>query len=205
MKARAQIRKHYKAMRDAMPPVSVNQLSAQISRYILQWEVYQRADTVFFYHPLGNEASLLPAVKDALAKEKHVAFPKVFGDAMEFYEVFGLHELEEGQFHVMEPFTDGKSPVREPSVCFVPGTVFDQSGGRFGYGRGYYDRYFAGHGSTVLVGCAYGFQIVGWLPVGSLDVGMDYLVSENGICHCKRKMKDVEEPNSVTVSSEKRR
>lgn len=186
MKSRAQLRKHYKALRDAMPPGLADRLSAQISGLILQWDLYQQADTVFFYYPLGNEVSLLPVIEEALAKGKRAAFPKVFGEKMEFYEVLGLSELEEGKFHVMEPFTEGKSPIREPSICFVPGTVFDRSGGRFGYGGGYYDRYFAGCGSTALVGCAYGFQIAGRLPVNSLDVGMDHLASENGICSCAK-------------------
>lgn len=178
---RGQIRKQYKKKRDAMPSALVCQLSARISKAILAWEVYQNAQTVFFYYPLGNEVSLLPVIEDALRAGKHAAFPKTAGEHMDFYEVACLQELKEGCFHVMEPESGKREPVLEPDLCFVPGIVFDWSGGRFGYGRGYYDRYFAKRHAVKLAGCAYGCQVTERLPVNAWDVKMDFLVSENGI------------------------
>ena len=185
---RARIRGQYKKKRDAMPAELVRRLSAEISQNILEWEVYQHARNVFFYYPLGNEVSLLPVMKDAWLTGKHAAFPKTMGDHMDFYEAAGLQELKEGCFHVMEPESKGREPVcLEPDLCFVPGTVFDRSGGRFGYGRGYYDRYFAKKDTVKLAGCAYGCQIAEILPVNVWDVRMDFLLSENGIINIKKE------------------
>lgn len=179
---RTEIRRQYKKKRNDMSAALVRQLSAEISEIDLGWEVYQRAQYIFFYYPLGNEVSLLTVIKDALRMGKHAAFPKTMGDRMDFYETAGLQELKEGSFHVMEPESERRDPVcREPDLCFVPGTVFDRSGGRFGYGRGYYDRYFAGKDTVKLAGCAYGYQIAEKLPVNVWDVKMDYLLSENGV------------------------
>lgn len=183
---KADIRKQYKELRNALPPETVQTLSMQISDLIIQWDLYRKADTIFFYYPLAKEVSLLPVIKDALAHGKRAAFPKTDEhNHMEFYPVDHTKQLKEGRFHVMEPVTEGIQPLKTaPSVCFVPGTVFDRTGIRFGYGKGYYDRYFAEKEGCILVGCAYECQIAEKLPADTWDIKMHYLVSEKGRYSC---------------------
>lgn len=143
---------------------------------------FSEGRSCLFYYPLGKEVSLLAAVTEALAQGKRTAFPKTAGNSMQFYEITDLNDFSEGRFHVMEPFTEGKNPVRwEPQLCFVPGMVFDRAGGRMGYGKGYYDRYFAGNRNVLLAGCAYEFQIADSLVLDAWDIRMDWLVTENGM------------------------
>lgn len=184
------IRSFYKNKRAAMPDLLVGELSQQISQIVLASEWYQSAALVFFYYPLGKEVSLLPVICDALRQNKRAAFPKVAGERMEFYEITSLAQLKEGCFHVMEPDTQITRLVCEqPDVCFVPGIAFDQKGGRLGYGKGYYDRYFAhtDRRQATLAGCAYAFQIVDELDTQAWDVRMDLLLSENGADVIERK------------------
>lgn len=179
---RNQIRKQYQEIRSAMPSSLAEQLSEQISQKVLMWDVYQKAGAVFFYYPLGNEVSLMPVIKDALQKGKRLAFPKVSGNSMRFYEVTDLRDFCEGSFHVMEPDTERTKPAEwEPELCFVPGTAFDRLGGRFGYGKGYYDRYFAAKSCGCLAGCAYECQTADRLCTDTWDIRMNYLITENGI------------------------
>lgn len=179
---RNRIRIRFRKKRDEMPAALVHQRSLEISGRVLDWELYRQATRIFFYYPLGTEVSLVPVMKHALQSRKRIAFPRVNGSRMDFYEVADLEELKEGSFHVMEPESrDRTASDRNPQLCFVPGIVFDRMGGRFGYGKGYYDRYFQEQGSVKLTGCAYDFQIVEKLPVTRQDVRMDYLLSEKGI------------------------
>ena len=188
MATKEQVRNHYKLIRQTMPPELTKQLSMQISEHILHWEVYRNAEALYFYYPLGNEVSLLPVIEDALSNGRPTAFPKVMGECMAFYGISHLDELKEGCFHVMEPQTEGRQPVSwAHALCFVPGTAFDQTGGRFGYGKGYYDRFFSGGSGQILVGCAYGCQIAEALPTDRWDRKMDYLASETGIYGFKEK------------------
>ncbi len=182
---RKQMRQFYKNRRDGLPDSLVQRLSSQISGHILQWGLYQKAETVCFYYPLGKEVSLLGAVNDALGQGKHTAFPKVDGGTMQFLEVTSLDEMEEGYFHVMEPVAGKAVDSGGPMLCFVPGIVFDRSGGRMGYGKGYYDRYFAKKGNCILAACAYGCQIADTVPMGAWDVRMDYIISEEGVFNIK--------------------
>ncbi len=188
MQAKRRVRNHCKMMRDMMPAQAARQMSGQACGHILNWGLYQAAggfDIVLFYYPLGNELSLLRVIEGHMEQGRRAAFPKVTGEDMEFYEITNIDELEEGFFHVMEPAGDQLHPVKwEQALCFVPGTAFDRAGGRLGYGRGYYDRYFAHRHAVTLAGCAYECQIAEELPVDVWDIRMDYLVSERGICRC---------------------
>lgn len=178
---RNQFRAFYKARREAMPLRLTERKSGEICAHILHWKLYQDADAVLFYYPLGKEVSLLAVIKDALVQKKHIAFPKVTGKTMQFYEVCDLGELQAGSFQIMEPDSAHTQPIAwEPDLCFVPGTAFDRKGARIGYGRGYYDRYFADK-ETVLAGCAYECQIAGCLPMAAWDQKMAYLITERGI------------------------
>ncbi len=181
-KIRKQLRDSYKKKRSLLPPELAKQYSDQICRAVLQWDVYKQAEVLFFYYPLGKEASLLPVIEDALADSRPAAFPKVEEGRMNFYYIVSLDELAEGCYHIMEPQTAGRQPADwARALCFVPGTVFDRAGGRFGYGGGYYDRYFSDRKGCTLAGCAYECQIVQKLPAEAWDQRMDYLISEKGI------------------------
>ena len=181
---REQIRKKYKLLREQMSKWQVQELSEQIARQIIDWEVYQNMDALYVYYPLGNEVSLLMVMEDAWKKRKRLAFPKIQNGEMYFYEITSIMQLEEGCFHVMEPvlLPDMQPVCWEEALCFVPGVVFDRSGGRFGYGKGYYDRYFQDRKNILLAGCAYEAQVLSKLPVNDYDQKMDFLITEKGCC-----------------------
>ena len=172
-----------------MPKQEVWELSEQLARQILGWEAYINAKFLYVYYPLGNEVSLIPVFEDAWKQGKKLAFPKVCGNEMSFYEVGSLNQLKEGCFHVMEPDVtpDARPVLWDEALCFVPGVVFDQSGGRFGYGKGYYDRYFSSRQGVRLAGCAYEAQVIPQLLVKEHDKKMDVLITEKRIYVCEKR------------------
>ena len=126
--------------------------SRAICKQVLSSAEYKDAETIFAYYPLGNEVDCLPVLKDALNTGKRVFLPRTGQDCqMDFYEIHSLDDVEEGNFHVMEPKASCKQfvPDRKTEkngqniLVLVPGVVFDYQGNRYGYGKGYYDHYFA--------------------------------------------------------------
>ena len=51
----------------------------------------------------------------------------------------------------------------------------------WGYGKGYYDRYFAQHEKLIRIGTAYEMQVEEWIKAEETDVKMQFLVTETGI------------------------
>lgn len=180
MTAKQNIRSQYKQKRGRMSPEVVRMRSAWISAHLIQSELFREAKRIYAYAPLGNEADIKPVIEEGWRLGKQIAFPKVFGEEMRYFAVNGFSELEEGTFHVMEPVEH--TPVDwEEVLVLVPGVAFSFEGGRMGYGKGYYDRFFADKPDAVKVGVAYNMQMADQLPMEAHDLRMDYLVTEDGL------------------------
>ena len=62
----------------------------------------------------------------------------------------------------------------------MPGSAFDLSLGRMGYGKGYYDRFLAGS-DIKKIALAFDCQIVDKVPYESTDVKMDGIITESRV------------------------
>ena len=184
MEIKQQIRKRHILRRNQLSETDMERLSAEISKY-LKGFFYSNGQLkslgAYGYYPHGREASLILFYEWLLENEVPLAFPKVSGETMEFYQVFSMDEFEEGAFHIMEPKESCKKATFERAFCFVPGSVFDRAGNRLGYGKGYYDRYFAEHKDLYRIGIAYESQIEEEIPSEKGDIAMHALATENGI------------------------
>lgn len=154
------LRKQKKMCRDALSPQEHESKSAQLCDALKNHPLCKAARFVYCYAPLGSEADIWPVVEWLWKSGRRVAFPRVTGDgAMEFFEVRGREELREGSFHVMEPGDADASPVDwEGALVLVPLVAFAADGTRCGYGKGYYDRYFALHPNLVRLGVGFSCQ-----------------------------------------------
>jgi len=180
------IRKEYRDKRNELTNVQVKEWSETICTHLMATELFQQAEVIYFYYPLGNEVNLLEAAQTALDVGKCIGFPRIEGDLMQFYKIESLEEFQEGCFHVMEPTSDVVLKAEKPLIL-VPGLVFDSRKNRMGYGKGYYDRYTADVPQAIKVGIAYELQVVDKIPVNSFDIPMDYVITESGIWTIKEQ------------------
>lgn len=93
------------------------------------------------------------------------------------------HELAPGYCSIPEPIvTIRESQFLSPElidIIFLPGSVFDEQGGRMGYGGGYYDRFVSAHAPQALrVGLAYEVQMVERAPLQKHDELLDLILTE---------------------------
>ncbi len=177
------LRKKLKACRDTLLPRERELKSARICDALKAHPLCAAAAAVYCYAPLGSEADIRPFVDWLWASGRRVAFPRVVGDGvMEFFEVRGWQDLCEGAFHVMEPPDEGSAPVNwEGALVLVPLVGFAGDGTRCGYGKGYYDRYFAKHPNLVRMGAAFSCQRCEELRAvcGRHDERLDYVQTED--------------------------
>ena len=139
MMEKKEIRKQYKMLRNKMSEMEVKEKSDRICQNIISSNLFQQAERILAYAPLGNEVDIRPVIEEGWRQQKRIVFPKVFGDTMRYFEISSFSQLKEGTFHVMEPVET--NPVDwEEALVFVPGVAFDRQGNRMGYGKGYYDR-----------------------------------------------------------------
>ena len=201
MPKRTIYRKQYIALRRQMSKEDVASKSAAICEKILDSMTYKTAQVIVAYYPLGNEVNCLPILEHALNAGKHVMLPRTEADCqMDFYEIGDFSDVKEGNFHVMEPkehcckfkpdqFTvdtsEGIQDIEQKVasvLVLVPGVAFDYEGNRYGYGKGYYDRYFLRFPQLKRVALAYTEQMSEeTLECLETDVKMHAIVTEQEI------------------------
>ena len=179
-KLRAQAR----TMRRSMSPEGKQTLDRKIKNRLLNMWALRQVDTVLCYVSTDIEVDTRELINALLQMGKRVAVPRCEdGKAeMNFYYIDSLDSLSAVSFGVDEPDPQkcvmvGKT---EGTVCIVPAFMFDKSGYRLGYGKGYYDRYLSGYkGSTI--GICYGDNIVDELYHGKYDRTVQLVVTEKEI------------------------
>jgi 5-formyltetrahydrofolate cyclo-ligase len=101
-----------------------------------------------------------------------------------FAEIGSRAELVPNHFGIPQPPEAAARfiPTESIPLFLVPGLGFDASGGRLGYGLGFYDRAFASAAPGALkVGLAFEAQLLERVPTGPHDVPMDIVVTEDRV------------------------
>ena len=154
--------------------------SVEIQQRFLQSSMFRRADCLALYSPIHNEVLTDRVSRRALDVGKTLVYPRVKGDDLEFVEVLDPADLAPGLFGVLEPQGGRLVSIKALDLVVVPGVVFDQTGHRLGYGRGFYDRALAlCRTDCSKVGFAYDFQLLATLPAAKYDQRLSVLVTEN--------------------------
>ncbi len=89
--------------------------------------------------------------------------------------------MTEGSFGAWIP---AEGPWIRPEILIVPLVAFDRTGGRLGYGGGFYDRTLQGlraAGPTLAIGFTYAAQETTDLPLEPTDQPLDLIVTEAGV------------------------
>lgn len=179
---KAALRRLWRERREALSPEVRSERDARLCRAIAECASYRYAECLLAYAPIGAEIDVMPLVRLALSEGRRVALPRTHGGGvMTFHRITSEEELICGSFGIREPRED--APLFEgasPSLCLVPGIVFDRRGLRIGYGGGYYDR-FLGSRRIATLGIVYRDFILPSLPGGRYDQRVAALATERGI------------------------
>jgi len=160
------IRAQFLAERKSLSQNLRGKLGKQIQKRFLQSSMFAGVKFLALYSAIHNEVLTDLVASCALEIGKRVAYPRVVGESLEFFEISGLDSLVPGSFGVPEPTGGDRLPLAVLDLVVVPGIVFDRTGHRLGYGRGYYDRVLGDcRPDCQKVGFAYGFQLVDSLPI----------------------------------------
>lgn len=137
------------------------------------------------YAAYNREVRTQEMIDAAFEMGKNVWVPKVMGEVMHFFRIRSMSELKPGVHGILEPAGDtGKNarmdgPGEEPgSLMIMPGTAFDESCRRIGYGGGYYDRYLAQYPKLRTIALAFEFQVFPRIPCEAHDICPDILITE---------------------------
>ena len=177
------------ARRDGLSSDEQKLKSRLIIKELTQLTFFQSATRIFTYVNFRSEVATWPLIDLMLAHGKQVVVPVTLVKEKELLPVFITNpkqELAPGYCSIPEPVAAirEKQQVLPASIDLIllPGSVFDERGGRMGYGGGYYDRFVSLKAPQAMrIGLAYELQVVRRAPLQDHDELMDMIVTEKRI------------------------
>lgn len=139
IKEKNQLRKHAFEYRSQLQKKGMTDVySSRIVNKIINSSDFINSSHIALYMPIKGEVDITPILN---TKNKYFYIPKCNGVNLEF-ALFDKSNLMCGKFGIIE----SSAPAVNPDILdiiYVPCLMANKNGYRLGYGRGYYDRFFA--------------------------------------------------------------
>jgi len=168
--------------------------SGQIRIQLANLSAVAGAEHLFIYVHFRSEVQTMELINQMIDQGKTVSVPVTLLETSSLLAVSltdPATQLGPGCYGILEPM---KQRISEATVdpasidtVLIPGSVFDVSGGRLGYGGGFYDRFLSNSApQATRIGLAFSRQLVDRVPMEPHDQFMDFLVTEEQTYNCKR-------------------
>jgi len=167
-------------------------LSRRITDRVTAMEAYRRAECVLWYVGARDEVQTRHVLSRSPPPAQRIAVPYCEGTELRLLRIDDDDDLETGAFGIAEPrrelrrIADRQVAPAAVDVAIIPGVAFDLSGGRLGYGRGFYDRLLCQlRDSALRVALAFECQLFQQIPVDPHDVPMQRIATQARLIHCR--------------------
>lgn len=180
---KAALRREARARRDALPAARRIEAAFAIAERALAMLAFDAGTVISAYLPIGSEVDPRPLMAALADRRARLAVPAIVAGELQFRELLRDGVLEPQGFGTHAP---GEGAARlDPAILLVPMLAFDRTGGRIGYGKGFYDRAIARlspvHPRLVTVGLAFAAQEVPVVPADARDRRLDLVITESEV------------------------
>ncbi len=189
----ATLRKNILATRDQLSREEIAVKSQAIQQVLLNLEQVRNRQSIFVYVSFRSEVATFDLIDILIEMGKTVTVPitRVREKRLDAIRITNpATDLQPGYCMIPEPREDicRTNQVAPDTIetILLPGSVFDNRGGRFGYGGGYYDRFLAKNPAAARIGLAFDLQIIDRAPLSVHDQVLDLVVTETRLISGKR-------------------
>lgn len=168
-------------------PASLQQTySNAIFDKLLSLPAYTKAKEVMVYLDFNNEVSTDKIVTNIIERNHHLYIPvTVPRNCMIIPSLIkDKSHLRVSNFGILETPIEMASSTHNSLIdlVIIPGLVFDETGNRIGFGKGYYDNFLGSLNRKVTtIALAYDFQVKDSIPSEPHDFKMDYIITPSRI------------------------
>ena len=173
-------RSFYRKKRKDISKAQKEMLDKMLFDRVISLKEFRESSVVLAYYPINDEINTIPIIEYALREGKRVALPisSTIDYTLTFHFISSLKEIKNGAYSIPEPSEDSEIFNKETkALCIVPGLIFDRTGNRLGYGKGFYDRFLSDF-NGITVGLCYSDFLLDKLPIDENDRAVDIVVSD---------------------------
>ncbi|MBA3028104.1 MAG: 5-formyltetrahydrofolate cyclo-ligase [Desulfobacteraceae bacterium] len=189
LETKAGIRKTVSQTISSLSPGEMTAKNRQVARRLYDFANFMEASVVLLYKNKLNEVDSGEIIRRCYDFNKVVVLPLFLVDkrAMRPMKVDNPNtDLIMGPRGILEPnpVRCKAVPIEFIDIAIIPGTAFDEKGGRMGSGEGYYDRLIPKLPVTTRkVALAFEFQIMSQVPMTSHDKHVDMIITEERVIY----------------------
>ncbi len=181
---KAEIRRQALARRDALDAAFRIEASCRIAEHGEAAIDLDPGSIVAGFWPIRSEVDARPLLAALRTKGARIALPVVIDKTtIVFRQLIQGADLVKTGFGTVGPAEDAQ--VLDPHLLLVPLSAFDPTGGRMGYGAGFYDRAIEKLRMKGvrpdLVGLAFACQRVDKVPMEPHDQPLELIITEEGV------------------------
>jgi 5-formyltetrahydrofolate cyclo-ligase len=181
------LRQKYKAKRQELNEVEIEDLSLAIANKVLTLPIW---DKTYFHvflpiteHKEVNTEYILHLLS---GKDKEIVISKSDFETrnMTHFLLTDNTKIKKNEYNIPEPVdgpdASGEVPTHKIEVVFVPLLAFDKTGHRAGYGKGFYDKFLSEcNPETIKIGLSFFEAEKNISDVFENDVKLNYCVTPN--------------------------
>lgn len=178
------VRKILRQRKEAMRPEDRLRKSKAICRHLMQ--CVREGETVMVFTSKEKEVNTGPLIMALFECKNPVVVPIIVKEdcSLRLSYLRDFSALVPSTFGVPEPIgSEIPAAAQDISTIILPMLGFDRTGGRIGYGAGYYDRFLSKNVHLRKIGIAFACQEMESLPVDENDIRMDAIITEDGIVY----------------------
>lgn len=184
--------------RDSLSRSDQRDHARRVLEHIVSLEQFVEARTILLYVDFRSELGTGPLMEKVIGSGKRLVLPVTLVKERDLLAVSisdPARELSPGYCSIPEPRTGIRarqtvSPL-EIDLIFLPGSVFDERGGRMGYGGGFYDRFVSNRAPQAFrIGLAHELQMVPEAPLEEHDAVLDFIITEERIIEGRRQARE---------------
>ncbi len=192
------IRKEKLSLRDTLSQKELSSKSSDIIHKITRLKEIVLSQNIFVYVSFRSEVITYELIEMFLSQKKTVFVPLTLpvDKRMVAVQISDIKkDLVPGYCGILEPKKELMEKFKDTSKkidsVIVPGSVFDERGGRLGYGGGYYDKFLSAIPEVTRVGLAFELQIIKKISLQKHDEILDYTITEKRIITGRDKREDL--------------
>ena len=208
MNVKKELRQKINAVLNKLPNDEKGRQSKEISLQLISSSCFRSAKSVAVFLSKSSEVSTLEIVKESFNLTKRVFVPLIFENRLKLVRAFSFEDIlcfATNRWGIPEPdleTANSRDDALNTGVDLIicPGLAFDAKCNRLGYGKGYYDSFFAKYFAKfpreknvscadwtsfdltahpnfgLKIGIGFAEQLIPSVPVSEKDVSLDGII-----------------------------
>lgn len=178
---KSELRIKYKVLRKSLSLDQADDFSLAIANQLLQLDIWDKSFFHIFLSIEEQKEVNTEYILNILAgKDKNIVISKSnFKNlSLTHYLLTDSTRIKKNHYNIPEPIEGIEINSSQIEVVFVPLLVFDKTGNRIGYGKGFYDRFLSNcKPETIKIGLSFFEAETEVFETDDNDISLDYCVT----------------------------